>query len=608
MSEIWLHRIAIQNFRSFGKEQEFFFPDRDYGKPVTIVGYNNSGKTTLINAIRYGIGDKYLSAKTLERKDLHHLHHDNNIKIETRLSGSSYEIIGRDGPFDKTIGGEYTISTSVIDNEIKSSCKPSFFGANKHYNIFYINFHKIKEEISTKKTSWGNLTSFLAKHIQKIVEKDPEIIKKKDKFKSDTKQATKYILDNSKLKSFISSIKENYSRNLRNNNCEVEFVFPDYNDVFLQMIFKVGLDGNTENLLPVDHFGDGYISMFVMAIIQAIAETEIDDKCLFLFEEPESFLHENHQEYFYKMVLCNLSKKGHQVIYTTHSDKMVDIFDTQSIIRLEYDDESKSTIQKYNKSVKFSSNVEDNSFIDEPLSIENFNSYIKSVEPNLNKILFSKKVLLVEGPNDLMSYRYAIEKILSKVDSSDEYNKCYLNFLNISIIVHHGKLTAILLIDLCKHFGLDYFIINDWDMDDVFIDELKAIESKEELKKSDFYKSYRGVDTTRYQKGNITSNWRLLKSASEGKIHFNIPKLEGVLKYDSDDKDSLKIFQVLQGIDSFPDEFIPQSLLDFLEIDTKEEAPTFAAAPVQKYKSGPFQPVSLDDLMREIEDDDNLPF
>jgi predicted ATP-dependent endonuclease of OLD family len=48
--------------------------------------------------------------------------------------------------------------------------------------------------------------------------------------------------------------------------------------------------------------------MFVMAVIQAIAE-ENDDKCLFLFEEPESFLHENHQEYFYKMVLCSLTKK-----------------------------------------------------------------------------------------------------------------------------------------------------------------------------------------------------------------------------------------------------------------------------------------------------------
>lgn len=76
--------------------------------------------------------------------------------------------------------------------------------------------------------------------------------------------------------------------------------------------------------------------MFVMAVIKAIAEFNVEDQCLFLFEEPESFLHENHQEYFYKTVLCGLSEKGNQVIYTTHSDRMVDIFDTQGLIRLDF--------------------------------------------------------------------------------------------------------------------------------------------------------------------------------------------------------------------------------------------------------------------------------
>ncbi|MBB6697140.1 hypothetical protein [Clostridium algidicarnis] len=64
------------------------------------------------------------------------------------------------------------------------------------------------------------------------------------------------------------------------------------------MMFKIGLNGDSNNLVPIDHFGDGYVSMFIMAVIQAIVETNIEDKCLFLFEEPESFLRENQQEYF----------------------------------------------------------------------------------------------------------------------------------------------------------------------------------------------------------------------------------------------------------------------------------------------------------------------
>ena len=208
--------------------------------------------------------------------------------------------------------------------------------------------------------------------------------------------------------------------------------------------------------------------MFVMAVIQAIAESNTDtegntlDKCLFLFEEPESFLHENHQEYFYKTVLCLLAEKGHQVIYTTHSDRMVDAFETKSIIRIEFDEIKKQTVKKHNKIGNFNPTMPTDDEGKELISFANFNSYIKSVEPNLNKILFSRKVVLVEGPNDILAYKIAIEKEVEKI-KGQKYAETYLSFLNIAFIVHHGKATAYLLIDLCKHFGLDYFVINDWD-------------------------------------------------------------------------------------------------------------------------------------------------
>ena len=462
---------------------------------------------------------------------------------------------------EKSISGLHTITTKLEDNQLNSKVDPSFFGANKHYNIFYINFHKIKEEISTKKTSWGNLTSFLAKHIKDIVDSDAAMLSKKEAFKTSTKTSTETVLENSSLSAFIDKIKENYSKNLRNNNCEVEFGLPDYEDIFLQMVFKIGLNGDSNNLIPIDHFGDGYISMFVMAVIQAIAESNTDDKCLFLFEEPESFLHENHQEYFYKMVLCTLTDKGHQVIYTTHSDKMIDIFNTKSIIRIDFDETEKRTIKKYNNVNNF--NVQD----EEVISIENFNNFIKSVEPNINKILFSRKVLLVEGPNDLLAYNFAIEKKVNLKINELKYAKSYLNFHNISIAVHHGKATALLLIELCKHFGLDYFVINDWDFSEDFVNEISLIATEIILKETPRYLLENGENRTGTSKGMITINWKLIQSADINKIHFNIPKLESVLGYASDDKSSLGIWQKLNEILEFDEAFFPTSLTEFLEIN-----------------------------------------
>ncbi len=572
MSEIRINSIKVKNYRSFGEEQEFTFPNKDYKKPIAIVGYNNAGKTNLMNCILYGIGNKFVQANTFELHDLHNLDYNNHLNIKIHLEGSEFEHQytdknGNKQKMNKSITGLYEIFTEIDDSELKSGMQPSMFGMNKHYNIFYINFHNIKDEIKTQRTSWGNLTSFLAKHIKSIVDTDTSMAAKQEDYENEVELATNKVLENSQLSAFIDKIKENYSTNLRNNSCEVKFGLPDYEDIFLQMIFKVGLNGDNANLIPIDHFGDGYISMFVMAVIQAIAESNTDDRCLFLFEEPESFLHENHQEYFYKTVLCNLAEKRHQVIYTTHSDRMVDIFDTKSIIRIEFDEQAKQTVIKYNNVGEFSPTMPTNDSGQEIISFDNFNSYIKSVEPNLNRILFSRKVVLVEGPNDILAYKIAIEKEVEKAKGDKKYAETYLSFLNIAFVVHHGKATAYLLIELCKHFGLDYFVINDWDFDTDFVTELANFQDESILKQDNLYLKDGADDRNSTSKGMITTNWKLLHSASIDKIHFNIPKLEAVLGYQSDDKDSLGILNTVQALPIYPETFLPTKLKEFLELD-----------------------------------------
>lgn len=469
------------------------------------------------------------------------------------------------------LSGTHKLDIQTDSNEIEGARINTFkdgrksysaFGAQKYYNIFYINFHQIKDEISTQRTSWGNLKSFLAKHIKKIVDSDEGMHGKKSDFEAETKLASEKVLQNSKLSNFLAQIKKNYSINLRNNNCEVIFGLPEYEDIFLQMMFKIGLNGNAENLLPISHFGDGYISMFVMAVIQAIAEENTEDKCLFLFEEPESFLHENHQEYFYKMVLCSLSEKGHQVIYTTHSDKMVDIFVTKGLIRLEYDEGAKQTLKKYNNIGDFNTQ--------EVVDLASYNSFIKTIEPNLNKILFSRKVMLVEGPNDVMAYKYVISKKIESLGCSQKFAETYLNFHNISIVPHHGKSTALLLIEVCKHFGLEYFAVNDWDFEHDFSHELEWFRSLEALKSDQLYLTEDGHDRTQVRKGMVTTNWNLLWNAGRERIHFNVPKLEAVLGYHSNDKDSLKIWTRLNQIHEFGPEIFPPALEEFLELDKIE--------------------------------------
>lgn len=626
MSYIQLKSLKIKNYRSFGKdEQEFDFTKAigENGKniPLAIVGYNNTGKTNLMNSILYTLQVNFVSKDTFSIDDFNYKQIENKPEMllecessqETKFDGKNADLSGFH-KLDIVIDGDEISGSRIKSLKANGSDNFSSFGALRYYNIFNINFHKIKEEIQTQKTSWGNLKSFLAKHIKKLVDEDNAMKSRKGVFKDDVINATNKVLNGgegeakSKLIEFVEKIKSNYSTNLRDNNCEVEFGLPDYEDIFLQMIFKIGLNGKTDKLVPIDHFGDGYISMFVMAVIQAIAEERTEDKCLFLFEEPESFLHENHQEYFYKMVLCDLAEKGHQVIYTTHSDKMVDITKPDSLIRLKFDgnqtlktfpvDGLKNPLEK----------PEDQEII------KQYNQYIKNIEPNLNKILFSEKVLLVEGPNDLLVYGYLIklkardkanteEKIKDKRDlEKQKWAETYLNFNNIAIIPHHGKATAYILANLCQYLGIDYYLINDWDFEssDLDLNIVTSLQRENELKENDIYKSQ--TDT---KKGMITTNWKLIKSAKDNQIHFNVKKLEDIIDYQSNNKDALKIWQTIQAkfptVGEIKKNVFPDTLDKFLfPIKIKQDEENQVAQSKTEFQASEPQNLDVDSMNVEM--------
>jgi predicted ATP-dependent endonuclease of OLD family len=268
------------------------------------------------------------------------------------------------------------------------------------------------------------------------------------------------------------------------------------------------------------------------------------------------------------MVLCKLAE-NHQVIYTTHSDKMLDIFDTKWLIRIEFD-ENKWTQLKYNKA-----NEKFEPILPELVTLENYNSYIKYIEPNLNKILFSKKVILVEWPNDLLVYYKLIEKkIFENIKENEtildkqKFCETYLNFKNISIIPHHWKATALFLTQLCQHLWLEYFLINDLDFNDEnLIESLCKYNSEEEMKAWTEWTSE--SDSTK--KWMITTNWKLINKAWKENIHFNIDKLETLIWYNSSDKNSYKIFEIINKNDFLiTNKLFPENLEIFIELKEKQ--------------------------------------
>lgn len=220
MSSIKVTSLSVKNYRSFGERQDFVFPNGEYTKPIAIIGYNNAGKTNLLNALKYSLYES-IREETLDINDFHHCVWEN-----FPCFSSSFSIDIQDDKFQAGHVYSNIVLLNINNKSISSvtdycSCYQEPYRYSKKWAIkqkapiYYINFHNIKDEISTQKTSWGNLKSFLAKHIQKLVDLDQVMKDKKDAFKDGVKRSTDDVLANSQLKNFIEAIQKNYKTNLR---------------------------------------------------------------------------------------------------------------------------------------------------------------------------------------------------------------------------------------------------------------------------------------------------------------------------------------------------------------------------------------------------------
>ena len=66
----------------------------------------------------------------------------------------------------------------------------------------------------------------------------------------------------------------------------------------------------------------------------------------------------------------------------------------------------------------------------------------------------------------------------------------------------------------------------------------------------------------------LTINWKLIKESWKNNIHFNIPRLEEVIWYDSNDKNSVKIWKHINwDLFEMSNNLFPEKLEQFLELD-----------------------------------------
>jgi len=211
-------------------------------------------------------------------------------------------------------------------------------------------------------------------------------------------------------------------------------------------------------------FGHGLQRNYLVSLFKVIASMqslEGDDLTLIVgFEEPELYQHPP-QARLMSRYLQELSKAD-QVLITTHSSmfihadffgklhRVVNIHGKTNIISV--------TLEEFTKQMNAVFNIPN----------ENISSTIASLYTLINlsitEIFFSRFVVLVEGLEDI-GYLEAITDHFEKRSNVLE--------LGINYIPVHGKNDLIPVIELCKAFKIDYFVMFDGDNKHLNLDDEK---------------------------------------------------------------------------------------------------------------------------------------
>lgn len=244
--------------------------------------------------------------------------------------------------------------------------------------------------------------------------------------------------------------------NFPNTSLEINVSPPDIEDLFSSstVLIDDGVKGDIETK------GDGLKRAVIFTLLRTyneIKETSTTHRkpYIFLFEEPELYLHPASQKILFE-ALCNLAKDDSPVITTTHSPIFFTLDHTGTFVKMKRIDATAPYCEPF--------------FVDIKEDLDKYDLIrIISFENN-NAAFFSRKVLFVEGDSDLQFIKH-ISKILNEEWDFDTKN--------IPIIVIHGKGNALKYKEFFESFEIEVHMLFDLD---IIVKDFHQLDVPKEIK------------------------------------------------------------------------------------------------------------------------------
>jgi len=303
-----LESITVKNFKSIIETKI------KLEKINFLIGSNNSGKTSLLQAIQFAVA---VSQTTLLQECKWK---DNNITRSILPSELVYSplrdvsALARGGQLRQ--GDRYTISVEFNHKELSSTVVQIARG--KNINILAKLFgEELGKELQSMDKPFSIFVPGLA-GIPFSEEFKTQSIVRKAAARGDANNVFRNILwflkDNDKdgWKEFINRFQEIFPEY----NIEIEF---DQNTDENIKAFLIKTTGTIEEKVPIDAAGTG-----ILQAIQILSYINVYKPQLLILDEPDAHLHPNNQRKLLKIITNLANEKDIQIIISTHSRHMID--------------------------------------------------------------------------------------------------------------------------------------------------------------------------------------------------------------------------------------------------------------------------------------------
>lgn len=391
---------------------------------LILVGKNNTGKTSVVDAIRAAFGIYQVSEADFNEKrqkieigirlliteeDLHHLHQLGKVSMYKRYSVWEKDFCGKLPSFQNGILSFQCIINSRGDVRYSDGYKKDnrripeilpkiyYIDTDRRLSEFQEDILMFREDVQL-----GNLRSNCCMFdsakacsqcfqcIGLINQKSPGELTILE-----TARLLEYKMYRLNLKDFEEKLNRNYRKNggydrirftLKSNREEIF-------KVTAETIRENGSAGNENGgkVSPIGHLSNGMRSLYMLSMLETYTDEKARIPSIIIVEDPEIFLHPQLQK-ISSEILYHLSKKN-QVVFTTHSPNLLANFTSRQIRQIVLDSEYYSVVNEH----------------------ADIDVILDTLGYGANDLLNTNFVFIVEGKQDKSRLPLLLEKYYSEI-------------------------------------------------------------------------------------------------------------------------------------------------------------------------------------------------